>query len=344
MKKSVSLLLAVSVLIFLFLGFCKLIETDFNKISDFNTIFLFLGMVLIIYIPILVSMFFFKFSFNIGKLVAKKEMIKIDLKTDKDYFRDILKNYGILELAYIFNDFKLKKKDIIAALLSMELKNIIKVENRQIIYIDRNKDIKESENYLLNNEHEGRVNITNIRYITNIVKNEALNNGLLKRNESILKDIISMFLKVIIFNFITGIITIVYSNIIFNNVENTFLFLIGIIILVLNVLSIYRFVYLASYIYHKVTNYELTEEGIEIKKNLNGLMRFIKDFGDLDNDPKKSLEIWEDYLIYAIIFKNNKVIEENEYKNIVKINNKKLSSKIWFIIFFIISIYILMLF
>lgn len=345
MKKATISLLAIALLIFLFMGFASLIGVDFDEISDMNTIVLYLGMILIVYIPVLIAMFFFKFSFNLGKIVAKKEMTKIDFKKDKDYFRDILKNYGILELAYIHGDFeKLKKKDIIAVLLSLELNDVIKIEDNKIINIDRSKTTTSSEEYILNSGYSGKINITDTRYLTNMVKNEALNKGLLKRNTNIAHDIISMFLKMTAFAFGTGIATIIYTSIIFENFENIFVMLLGLVIILLNALSTYRFVYFISYVYHKVTNYELTDKGIEIKKKLNGLERFIKDFGDLDNDNKKTLEMWEDYLLYSVIFENNKLIEKNEYKNIVKIKNNKLSFKAWFVIFFIIAFYILLLF
>ena len=69
----------------------------------------------------------------IGKKMARKKverenMSKIDFSKQKDYYRDILEGYSAAELRYI-DDFKFdEKREIVATLLSLKLKNKIEIK------------------------------------------------------------------------------------------------------------------------------------------------------------------------------------------------------------------------
>lgn len=66
---------------------------------------------------------------------------------------------------------------------------------------------------------------------------------------------------------------------------------------------------LATYSNNKVM-YIKTDKGKELYMKLNGLKRFIRDFGCFKDKDLKEILVWEDYLLYAIIL--------NETKNIKK--------------------------
>ena len=62
-------------------------------------------------------------------------MSKIDFQKDKDYYRDILREYSVIELSYI-DDFKLKKKrDVFATVLNLELKKRVLMLNFEVLRI-----------------------------------------------------------------------------------------------------------------------------------------------------------------------------------------------------------------
>ena len=70
--------------------------------------------------------FFIKHSANKAR---KENMSKIDFSRDKGYYRTILKTYSPAELSYI-DDFKVNyKREIVATVLSLELKGKVKIEN-----------------------------------------------------------------------------------------------------------------------------------------------------------------------------------------------------------------------
>ena len=341
LKLAMISLLAVLLLITLFLGFAYLIGVDFNDVFDGNFILLYFFLVFLIYIPLMLLLFFIKFSFGLGKTVAKLEIEKIDFKKDKNYFRDIIKNYGILELAYIYNLNTLKKKDIVAALLNMELKDIIKIENNYVSYIGNKNKLSKSEEYILNNSISGKTRIHSMKDLTEIVKNDAFDKGLLKKNNHVLKDIVSMLKKIIVFIVLNGIFSAVLANLVYKDIDNILITILAIITFILSMFSIFWIIYFVSYIIHKINSYELTKEGNNIKKKLNGLKMFIDDFGNLNDDNKKSLELWEDYLIYSVIFQNNKIIVNEDLKDLIIIKENKMPKKYLFIIIFLLAIYIL---
>ena len=59
--------------------------------------------------------------------------------------------------------------------------------------------------------------------------------------------------------------------------------------------------------------YKRTPKGKEINKKLEGLKLYLKDYSLLSEREYKEIELWEEYLIYSVMFGQNKnVIEEYE--------------------------------
>ena len=115
--------------------------------------------------------------------VLKENLSKVDFNKTKDYYRDILTNHTALELSYIDNFEIDYKKDIVATILSLKLKKKIEVKDNYINIIDNNtNNLYESEIYILENIKDGKLILTNDNEIADYVKEEALNNGLIIRN------------------------------------------------------------------------------------------------------------------------------------------------------------------
>ena len=59
--------------------------------------------------------------------------------------------------------------------------------------------------------------------------------------------------------------------------------------------------------------YKRTQKGKELNQKLEGLKHYLKDYSLLSEREAKEIELWEDYLIYSVMFgQNKKVIEEYE--------------------------------
>ena len=74
-------------------------------------------------------------------------------------------------------------------------------------------------------------------------------------------------------------------------------------------------------------------QGNEIYMKLNGLKKYIKDFGNFEERELDEINIWEEYILYAIILNEGKTIKNESktelqslieiiYKWILKLNTK----------------------
>lgn len=65
----------------------------------------------------------------------------------------------------------------------------------------------------------------------------------------------------------------------------------------------------------KIKNlYVRTQKSEKINKDIEGMKNFLKEFTIIEKRDKEEIEIWNEYLIYAIAFNTNIV---NKYKNII---------------------------
>jgi len=91
------------------------------------------------------------------KKYFKEKLDKIDFKND-NYYREIISQYSPGVLSYI-DDFKLDEKDIVATLMSLELKHKIKITDNNIEIIDSNEEnLDENEKYILVNIENNKLN------------------------------------------------------------------------------------------------------------------------------------------------------------------------------------------
>lgn len=87
----------------------------------------------------------YSFNFSLSNIIIKKlirrtSLTETDFAKTKDYFRDILYKYSVIELNYV-DDFQINlKKEIIATLLNLELKGKIKLNYNEIEIISNNDD------------------------------------------------------------------------------------------------------------------------------------------------------------------------------------------------------------
>ena len=99
-----------------------LIFPDLNSFFDNSIIMnlvLFLGFPIFLFLPFYAFIMWIFLGNFYGR---KKEPLKIDFLKEKDYYREIITQYSSLELSYI-DDYKIDyKKDLVATLLSLQLK------------------------------------------------------------------------------------------------------------------------------------------------------------------------------------------------------------------------------
>lgn len=254
---------------------------------------------------------------KITKKVKRESLSKIDLKGYEGIYRDILNKYTPAEIEYIDNLSCDTNTTIIATLLKLELIKKIKIDNDKLIIIDSNTDgLKKTEKYILNSIKDGKVKIQYSKDIEKYAKEEALEDELVEKfkfndsNSIIKKRIITLIIVFIIFTL--GCNFIEYLNIIENSFINfvlTILF-IGLIIYLIYAIFLYPKIRMI-YVVMKKMSYIRTAKGEEINEKIEGLKNYIAQYSFLETKQKEELVLWEDYLIYSVIFKQNiKVINE----------------------------------
>lgn len=262
----------------------------------------------------------------IGIRIATKKYYKQkldvnDLKKYEGYYRDLIKNYNIECLSYI-DDFKIDYESIcIAKLLDLKNRDIIEINNDEIKII--NEPTNETDKLFINSIKNNKVTISEYDYKKQIIK-ESINEELLelpKSNKSFTKKILIalatiFFLPPILFS-------IIFSMLNSSNGDPNSLFLILLIIIVLGFMTIIpiSIIFIITYITRQANNpYVRTQKGIEINEKLEGLKNYLNDFGNINEKTSNDLVLWEDYLIYSVMFnKNSKIIDE--YKKLLLSHN-----------------------
>ena len=240
----------------------------------------------------------------------------IDKKNDDlQYYREVLSSYSPAELNYVYSANTQFPKDAVTTLLSLKLKKIIDLnnENNTITILKDDANISNSEKYVLNKIKDEKLkNFEPIKYqqiVQEDVENKHLTNKGSKKNMSafsmlFIAIIIILLFFIIVFALpsegILGFISVILIPLIF-------------IILSLGIPGIILYCILRTY-----NPYKLSKEGKQLRKKLLGLKNYITQFSLLQEKDVKDLIVWEDYLIYSIIFDlNDDLISKIQEKYIV---------------------------
>lgn len=268
------------------------------------------------------------FSFLIIKKALddtrKESMTKIDFSKDKNYYRDIIKEYSPAELSFV-DDFKVNnKREIVSTLLALKLKKRIEITENEII-VNKNNDsnLKNTEQFILNHIKDGRLKLERYDEIEKIIVKEALKDKLVEKltksevNTKIKKkkNIYNFFIT-ILFLIILVLIYLIKNNILdISSDYSVFkLFIIfGLFFGIIYEIKLYYTVYSVL----KKSSYKRTEKGEKINEKLEGLKKYISDYSLLSEKEKEALEIWDEYLIYSVIFDINKTNIVDELNKLI---------------------------
>ena len=219
---------------------------------------------------------------------------KNDFGKYKNYYRDIIKDYSPAILSYI-DDYKLNLKDVISTILNLKLKKYIDIKDNKFIIVNNDySKLENNEQYILNNINKN----INIFTFQNIVLEEAINKGLIesKINKSkIIKNII-----------IYTIIIVLSMCLTFYLLSNNIVLIHFLLLILLTIIFPIYELYIISIILSFIKNrYVRTKKGKEINEKLEGLKNYLKDFSNLNEKDIEEIKLWEDYLIYSVLFNQN---------------------------------------
>ncbi len=246
-------------------------------------------------------------------------------KMNKDYYRNILKGYSPLELSYIDN-FKIDlPKDIVSVFLNLKLKGIIELDEKNIIIKDYKITLDEEEKYLLTKVIDGKITMVDEFELEKIVKDSCLNKKLIEYKD--MKFSKPLFIIFIILFIIIFTIFLLFSFSV-EDIDNTLAIplasLIGILmVLIISIVPLFFFIYLFK---RGLNPFFRSKKGEEVNIKLEGLKNYLKDFSLNSKRKIEEVVLWEDYLIYSVIFNQNKNLI-NDFYNKYFINNSVVRSE-----------------
>lgn len=312
-NKSREKLINIIFIVYMFFRFIMKLFSQAENFTNYITInILILALTLIITI---IENFYIIVLFILIKILRRKEyknqLSKIDYKNEEVYYREILKGYSPFLLSYIDNFIFKGKTDIIATILNLQLKKVIKIENNTIIKLDNAINLEESEQYILNNVSNGKIKINDIRELEQKIVKDAQTKDLIKIKEvQKSEDMKQLKDKLVIF-FIISVFIIMFISIIAISINNE---LLTAIVLIFSLIFCNPFFYIILYIikyYLNKPKIRRTKKGEEVNTKLEGLKNYIKEYSKLKEKNANDILLWEEYLIYSVIFNiNDNVIKE----------------------------------
>ena len=244
-----------------------------------------------------------------------------------NYFRDLLKNYSCGCLEYVYK-FETTKRGIVADFLSLELKKKIIIDDEIIIKDKTLTGLHKTEAFVLQQYIEKKK--IDLKKYKKVVFQELLENGLITKKEmwyeKIEKKYLLMGIMVVIFFFNLVIVPYVYNEFISSNnivVDKIYKIFIVCNWFLIIVFAFCYFLYIFIYmLFSYIHPYIRSKNGKELNIKLSGLKIFLDRFSLIKEKKLNELKLWEDYLIYSIIFGQNNDLMNDVLKRIDITNNK----------------------
>ncbi len=277
-------------------------ENLMNKIPAMFTLFVFVYAIMIYMIPILVKR-------------IEREYIAVNEKYDTDvqieYYRELVENYSIGALVMCYGEKVDYRDQLVATLLRLSLNEKIKIDEEGIQVIDEEglspteflfvKSCKNCKIYTKNN-------------VKSLLEKDNVEDAL--QTELFSKNTVTHFGiedKTLRFGVILGVINFVALILTKANSGN----FITVLSFIAECLLVFGMTLVAL---RERTVLYRTEKGKEIQQKLKGLKRFLTDYSSIADKKVEAIEIWDEYIIYAILFnmKGNLNLEAyNIYKKYI---------------------------
>lgn len=259
---------------------------------------------LAIFINVLLSKWIQKLN---EKMVIRKFEKKHRSK-EYDYYRDILQEKSPAILSYCYNPKINIEDNIVAIILNLQMQNIIKIENNTIKVIGDISNLKEHEEFILKQVQKPRYNEHYIKeefqelLIKDLKKEKYIYEGKGKKTK-----VISTF---------EGIMGMLFLYLLITSPIWMKASKIGILAYIAYALNFY-----CMFQYKKIEAKEnpniRKEKTLELAGKLRGMKRYIKNYSLINENGVENINLYNEYIIYAIIL-NIKGKLNNECKKIYR--------------------------
>ncbi len=233
-------------------------------------------------------------------------------KLDLNYYREKLTEYSPLTLCYLDNLKFDYPKDLIVSLLTLIHKGAVYInENKLLKTVNFNLDLlSSSEKFIYTNcINDGKIIPPRIIEMENKLKDDAIKSKLIR--EKIIKSKkIAIFLQALTITILIIVLSLLMLFL-------SFLLEMPILALLV-VIAPFAILALSENGINPYTHvYSRTHKGKEVNKKLYQLKSYLKEYGNFSDKTSQELTLWEDYLIYSVMFGINKEIID-EYSKFIK--------------------------
>lgn len=230
------------------------------------------------------------------------KLSEVDLKND-NYYRNILHKYSPAVLKYIDN-FEYKDNVIIVILMGLKLKGII---NNELEIIDNDlSKLDLNEKYICVNLD--KLKDIDVEQLKHTIIYDCKNYGIIKDYKR--KNIHDISYKLAVGS---GIGVILITTIL--GIMKYYMLIILLVALIIITVVTYAVYNIAVDELDEMNPYIRTRKGDALNEKLEGLRKYLADYSSLDTKSKEELAIWEDYLIYSVMFEQNeKIIKQYQEK------------------------------
>lgn len=284
------------VIIFIFVGLTILFYITLSKLeiikelrlySEFpiydNIIILLLSMAISINLDGIIAIF-------LQKIYEKKIINEYEKKYNVEvyeYYREILKNESPAILSYCYNKKINVEDEVVATLLNLKRKNIIEINDNVLTIVGDINSLNNHEKYILNNFK--RIDKKEFKY--QLLKDLMTQRYVRKRDKKDV-DIVSIMEIFMIWMIFYILMTIL----IFMNSTSLGILEFIAYFLTFAGIPIYKF------IQSKINPVTRTIKALELGGKLSGLKKYIQDYSNIKNTGIENINLFDEYVIYAIIF------------------------------------------
>lgn len=307
-KKSYSIIIIFFILTITF--YCIIANLNFvNNLKKYSETLIYDNIIIL-----LVSM---AISINLDGIIAiflqriyeKKIISEYEKKCEAEkyeYYRDILKNESPAILSYCYNKKINIEDEVVATLLNLKHKQIIELKDNKLTILKDINKINNHERYILNNIK--KIDKKEFKY--QLLKDLMEEKYVRKRDKKDV-DIVSFMEIFMIWMIFYTLMTIP----IFMNATSLGVFAFVAYFLTFAGVPIYKF------IQSKINPVTRTRKALELSGKLVGLKKYIKDYSNIKNNGVENLNLFDDYVIYAIIFDMKGKLNDECKKIYINIKN-----------------------
>lgn len=262
------------------------------------------------------------------KEYKKEKITDIDKSKYEGYYRDILALNSPLIVSYI-DDFELLETDLIAELFHLKMHGIIDISDDRITLLKEEVQ-GEVNKYIVDCIKQHGKLIVNKEIIEKKIAVDTFNLGLVELSGVNYEKInykaekLGKFaaISICIALFIIFLMIVLAFDIKENNFLTEIVFPVIIVIALMFVATYHNSYQTRSISIHENLPFKRTRKGEEINEKIEGLKNYIADYSMLDRRTLDEIELWEDYLVYSVLWKQNKHAIE-EYKKYIKFEEEE---------------------